>query len=76
MVGELARPVLDELDLKQEAELNVKPFTFKLIQLTALVDLKSLENLEILGGVKGLLCGLGVNRWNNPPSGGASCGLG
>jgi Ca2+-transporting ATPase len=60
LVGELARPAV--LDLKQEAELNVEPFTFNPLQLVALVDPKSLENLEILGGVKGLLRGLGVIR--------------
>ena len=57
---ELARPAV--LDLKQEADLNVEPFTFKPLQLAALVDPKSLENLETLGGVEGLLRGLGVNR--------------
>lgn len=57
---ELARPAV--LDLKQEADLNVEPFGFKPLQLAGLVDPKSLENLESLGGVEGLLRGLGVNR--------------
>ena len=57
---ELARPAL--LDLKQEADLNVDPFAFKPLQLASLVDPKSLENLESLGGVEGLLRGLGTNR--------------
>ena len=50
---ELARPAV--LDLKQEAELNVETFTFKPLQLAALIDPKSLKALEILGGVEGLL---------------------
>jgi Ca2+-transporting ATPase len=58
--AELARPAL--LDLKQEADLNVEPFAFKPLQLASLVDPKSLENLESLGGVEGLLLGLGTNR--------------
>ena len=72
-MGELAHP---GLDLKQEVELNIKPFTFKLIELMALIDLKSLENLKMLGSIEGLLYHLGVNHQNDPPSGGASCGLG
>ncbi|KAH9168805.1 calcium-translocating P-type ATPase [Lactarius sanguifluus] len=58
--AELARPAL--LDLKQEADLNVEPFAFKPLQLASLVDPKSLENLESLGGVEGLIRGLGTNR--------------
>jgi len=41
--------------------LNVEPFTFKPLQLAALVDPKSLETLETLGGVEGLLRGLGTD---------------
>ena len=58
--AELARPPI--LDLKQEANLNVEPFSFKPLQLASLVDPKSLENLESLGGVEGVLHGLGVHR--------------
>ncbi len=58
--AELARPAL--LDLKQEADLNVEPFAFKPLQLAGLVDPKSLENLESLGGIEGLIRGLGTNR--------------
>ncbi|KAI9437975.1 Ca-transporting ATPase [Lactarius indigo] len=49
-------------DTTQDAGLNVEPFAFKPLQLTNLVYPKSLENLERLGGVEGLLCGLGTNR--------------
>ena len=58
--AELARPAV--LDLNQEADLNVEPFAFKPLQLAGLVDLKSLEKLENVGGEEGLLHGLGVNR--------------
>jgi len=58
--AELARPAL--LDLKQEADLNVEPFAFKPLQLAGLVDPKSLESLESLGGIEGLIRGLGTNR--------------
>ncbi|KAH9159735.1 calcium-translocating P-type ATPase [Lactarius sanguifluus] len=50
------------LDTTQEADLNVEPFAFNPLQLTSLVDSKSLENLESLGGVKGLLRGLGTDH--------------
>lgn len=55
--AELARPAL--LDLKQEADLDVRPFAFKPLQLASLVDPKSLETLEGMGGVDALLLGLG-----------------
>ena len=42
-----------------EAESNVGPFAFRLV---ALAGSKSLENLERLGGVEGLLHGLGTDR--------------
>ncbi|KAH9015966.1 calcium-translocating P-type ATPase [Lactarius deliciosus] len=58
--GDNARPAL--LDLKQDADLYVEPFAFKPPQLAGLVDPKSLENLESLGGVEGLIRGLGTNR--------------
>ena len=57
--AELARPVV--LDLKQEADLDVRPFTFKPLQLASLVDPKSLETFEDLGGVDELLRGLGTH---------------
>ena len=57
--AELARPVM--LDLKQEADLDVHPFSFKPLQLASLVDLKSLEVLESMGGVNTLLRGLGTH---------------
>jgi P-type Ca2+ transporter type 2C len=56
---ELARPAV--LDLKQEADLDVYPFTFKPLQLASLVDPKSLETLESMGGVGALLRGLGTH---------------
>jgi P-type Ca2+ transporter type 2C len=57
---QLARPAV--LDLKQEADLNVEPFAFKPLQLASLVDPKSLETLESMGGVDALLRGLGTHR--------------
>jgi Ca2+-transporting ATPase len=48
------------LDLKQEAGLDVHPFAFKPLQLASLVDPKSLEALEGIGGVDALLRGLGT----------------
>lgn len=55
--AELARPAM--LDLKQEADLDVHPFSFKPLQLASLVDPKCLEALEDLGGTDALLRGLG-----------------
>ncbi|KAI9449867.1 calcium-translocating P-type ATPase [Lactarius psammicola] len=49
-------------DTTQEADLNVEPFAFRPLQLTDLIGPKSLENLESLGGVDGLLRGLGTDR--------------
>ena len=49
------------LDIEEEADLNVEPFAFKPVQLTRLVDPKSLEKLDNLGGVEGLLRGLGTS---------------
>jgi Ca2+-transporting ATPase len=49
------------LDLKQEADLDVRPFEFKPLQLASLVDPKSLETLENMGGVGALLRGLGTH---------------
>jgi Ca2+-transporting ATPase len=57
--AQLARPAL--LDLKQEADLDVHPFAFKPLQLASLVDPKSLETLEGMGGIDALLCGLGTH---------------
>ncbi|KAH8978943.1 E1-E2 ATPase-domain-containing protein [Lactarius akahatsu] len=45
-----------------QADLNVKPFAFKPLQLASLANPKSLKNLEKLGGVEGLLRGLGTDR--------------
>jgi hypothetical protein len=45
-----------------EPHLNVEPFAFKQLQLVALIDPKNLENLDSLGGVKGLLHGLKTDR--------------
>lgn len=55
---QLARPAT--LDLKQEADLDARPFSFKPLQLASLVDPKSLETLETMGGIEGLLRGLGT----------------
>jgi len=55
---ELARPAV--LDLKQEADLDVHPFAFNPLQLASLVDPKSLESLENMGGVDAILRGLGT----------------
>jgi hypothetical protein len=41
---------------------NVEPFALKPPQLAALVNPKSLENLERLGGIENLLDGLGTDR--------------
>ena len=56
---QLARPVV--LDLKQEAGLDARPFAFKPLQLASLVDRKSLEALEGMGGVDALVRGLGTH---------------
>ena len=56
---QLARSAV--LDLKQEADLNVHPSAFKLLQLASLVDPKDLETLEGMGGVDTLLRGLGTH---------------
>ena len=56
-VIELGRPAV--LDI-EEADLNVEPFAFKPVQLASLVDPKSLEKLDNLGGVEGLR-GLGTS---------------
>ena len=68
---ELARPAV--LDLKQEADIDVHPFAFKPLQLASLVDPKSLETLESMGGVDAILRGLdtqptyGVSTKLGPP---------
>jgi len=49
------------LDLKQEADLDVRPFAFKPLQLASLVDPKSLETLESMGGIDAVLRGLGTH---------------
>ncbi|KAA1476221.1 calcium-translocating P-type ATPase [Dentipellis sp. KUC8613] len=50
------------LDLEQEADFDPAPFAFKPFLLASLVDPKSLEKLEQMGGVSGLLRGLGTHR--------------
>jgi Ca2+-transporting ATPase len=67
--AQLARPAV--LDLKQEADLDVHPFAFRPFQLASLVDPKSLETLEGMGGVGALLRGLGTH-----PTHGLSTGKG
>jgi Ca2+-transporting ATPase len=57
--AELARPAM--LDLKQEADLDVHPFSFNPLRLASLVDPKSLEAFESIGGVDALLRGLGTH---------------
>jgi Ca2+-transporting ATPase len=57
--AELARPAM--LDLKQEADLDVHPFAFSPLELASLVDSKSLETLESMGGVDAQLRGLGTH---------------
>jgi hypothetical protein len=54
--AKLARPAM--LNLKQEADLDVHPFAFKPLQLASLVDWKSLETLESMGGVGAYFAGL------------------
>ena len=48
------------LDLKQEADMDVHPFAFKPLQLASLIDPKSLETLECMGGVDAIFRGLGT----------------
>jgi Ca2+-transporting ATPase len=56
---QLARSAAAALDI-EETDLNAKPFAFEPRQLASLVDPKSLEKLDNLGGVDGLLHGLGT----------------
>ncbi|KAH9025697.1 Ca-transporting ATPase [Lactarius deliciosus] len=53
---------LDAGSTTQEADLDVEPFAFKPLQLASLVDPKSLKDLESLGGIEGLICGLRTDR--------------
>jgi Ca2+-transporting ATPase len=57
------------LDLTQDEQIDPTPFAFKPFHLASLVDPKSLEALEAMGGTKGLLAGLGVD-----PNGGLNIG--
>jgi Ca2+-transporting ATPase len=57
--AELARPAM--LDLEQEADLDVHPFAFRPLQLASIVDPKSLETLESMGGIDAQLRGLGTH---------------
>lgn len=60
--GENAGVGIAELACRSvEADPNVNPSAFKPLQFVALVDSKSLGNLEKLGGIEGLLHGLGTN---------------
>jgi Ca2+-transporting ATPase len=59
-----------ELDLTQDENIDPTPFTFKPYRLVSLVDPKSLETLETLGGVNALLVGLGVDPTNGLSIGG------
>ncbi|KAF9811644.1 hypothetical protein IEO21_06493 [Rhodonia placenta] len=56
--ADLARPALDP---SADEDLDVRPFEFKPHSLAGLVDPKSLDALEKVGGVKGLLRGLGTH---------------
>jgi Ca2+-transporting ATPase len=59
-----------ELDLTQDENIDPTPFTFKPYRLVSLVDPKSLETLEAMGGANALLVGLGVNPTNGLSIGG------
>jgi Ca2+-transporting ATPase len=48
------------LDLTQETDFDIHPFGFKPLRLASLVDSKSLETLENMGGVDAILRGLGT----------------
>ena len=58
------------LDLTQDEHIDPTPFSFKPYHLAALVDPKSLESLEAMGGIDGLLAGLGVDPANGLSVGG------
>ena len=71
-----------EFDLTQDESIDPTPFTFKPYLLVSLVDPKSLETLETMGGVNALLVGLGVDPTNGlsiggngPESGDAPAGV-
>lgn len=64
-----SRPVLD---LSQDEAVDSAPFAFKPNHLASLVDPKSLESLESMGGVEGLLRGLGTTQAKGLPYKGAS----
>lgn len=49
------------LDLAQDSQIDPTPFTFRPYHLASLVDPKSLDTLEAMHGITGLLQGLGVN---------------
>ena len=52
--------------------LNLEPFAFEPLHLASLIDPKSLENLERLGGIEGLLRGLGTSVRGVTTSGNSS----
>jgi Ca2+-transporting ATPase len=70
-----------ELDLTQDENIDPTPFAFKPYHLASLVDPKSLETLEAMGGAKSLLAGLGVDPTNglsiggNKPESGNAAGV-
>ena len=59
-----------ELDLTQDEHIDPTPFAFKPYYLTSLIDNKSLELLEAIGGINGLLAGLGIDSTNGLNVGG------
>ncbi|KAI0077064.1 calcium-translocating P-type ATPase [Panus rudis PR-1116 ss-1] len=50
-----------QLDLPQDNDVDIGPFSFKPNQLASLVDPKNLQALQEMGGIKGLLRGLGTH---------------
>jgi Ca2+-transporting ATPase len=64
IVHRVRRPSLPhcrETDTGSDTTQNVHPFAFKPLQLASMVDSKSLETLESMGGVDALLRGLGTH---------------
>ena len=59
-----------ELDLTQDEHIDPTPFAFKPYHLASLIDPRSLESLEAIGGINGLLAGLGVDSTNGLNVGG------
>lgn len=57
--AQFLRPAV--LDLNQEPDLDIRPFTFNPLQLASLFDPKNLETLEVMGGVDAILRALGTH---------------